>query len=115
VSKVHQQEGIGDYLEAMTPVDVFYGDVDPVTARHAVSQLGYFSYAAGCQELTEVAWKTIPSTYVICEADNAVPPSVQERFAQRAEKVQRLTTSHSTFLSQPAALAQLIRDELASA
>jgi pimeloyl-ACP methyl ester carboxylesterase len=114
-SKVHEQEGIGDYLEAMTPVNVFYGDVDPVTARHAVLQLGYFSYAAGCQELTEVAWKTIPSTYIICEADNALPPSVQELFAQRAEKVQRLNTSHSPFLSQPAALAQLIRDELASA
>jgi pimeloyl-ACP methyl ester carboxylesterase len=114
-SKVRQQDGVGDYLEAVSPVDVFYGDVDPITARHAVSQLGYLSYAAGCQGLTEVAWKIIPSTYIICEADNALPPSVQERFAQRAEKVHRLTTSHSPFLSQPAALAQLIRDELAAA
>jgi pimeloyl-ACP methyl ester carboxylesterase len=111
----HQQEGIGDYIEAMTPVDVFYGDVDAATARQAVSQLGYQSLASMIQEVTEVAWKTIPSTYIICEADNAVPPSLQEMFAQRAEKVQRLNTSHAPFLSQPAALAQLIRDELASA
>jgi pimeloyl-ACP methyl ester carboxylesterase len=113
--KRHQQEGIGDYIEAMTPVDVFYGDVDAATARQAVSQLGYQSLASMTQEVTEVAWKTIPSTYIICEADNAVPPSLQEMFAQRAEKVQRLNTSHAPFLSQPAALAQLIRDELASA
>jgi pimeloyl-ACP methyl ester carboxylesterase len=111
----HQQEGIGDYIEAMTPVDVFYGDVDAATARQAVAQLGYQSLASMIQEVTEVAWKTIPSTYIICEADNAVPPSLQEMFAQRAEKVQRLNTSHAPFLSQPAALAQLIRDELASA
>jgi pimeloyl-ACP methyl ester carboxylesterase len=112
--KMHRQEGIGDYIEAMTPVDVFYGDVDAATARQAVSQLGYQSLASMIQEVTEVAWKTIPSTYIICEADNAVPPALQERFAQRAEKVQRLNTSHAPFLSQPVALAQLIRDELAS-
>jgi pimeloyl-ACP methyl ester carboxylesterase len=113
--KMHQQEGIGDYIEAMTPVDVFYGDVDAATARQAVSQLGYQSLASMIQEVTEVAWKNIPSTYVICEADKAVTPSHQEMFAQRAEKVQRLNTSHAPFLSQPAALAQLIKDELVSA
>jgi pimeloyl-ACP methyl ester carboxylesterase len=113
--KMHQQEGIGDYIEAMTPADVFYGDVDAATAQQAVSQLGYQSLASIIQEVTEVAWKTIPSTYIICEADNAIPPSLQEMFAQRAEKVRRLNTSHAPFLSQPAALAQLIRDELASA
>jgi hypothetical protein len=59
------------------------------------------SYAAGLQKLTEVAWK-------------AIPPSLQEVFARRAERDHRLSTSHSPFLSQPAALAQLIREELAS-
>jgi pimeloyl-ACP methyl ester carboxylesterase len=113
--KMHQQEGIGDYIEAMTPADVFYGDVDAATAQQAVSQLGYQSLASIIQDVTEVAWKTIPSTYIICEADNAIPPSLQEMFAQRAEKVRRLNTSHAPFLSQPAALAQLIRGELASA
>ena len=72
------------------------------------------SYAAGLQKLTEVAWKTVPSTYIICESDKAIPPSLQELFARRAERVHRLSTSHSPFVSQPAALAQLIREELAS-
>jgi pimeloyl-ACP methyl ester carboxylesterase len=114
-SKVHQKDGIGDYLEAMAPADRFYHDVDPATARQAVSQLGYLSYAAGCQKLTEVAWKTVPSTYIICEADKAIPLPLQEKFAQRATRMHRLNASHSPFLSQPAALAQLIREELASA
>jgi hypothetical protein len=65
------------------------------------------------QELTETAWETIPSTYVICEADNAIPVATQELIATRADDVQRLSTSHSPFLSQPAALAGLIRRSLA--
>jgi pimeloyl-ACP methyl ester carboxylesterase len=67
------------------------------------------------QPVTETAWKTIPSTYVICEADNAIPVVAQELMAERADDVQRMNTSHSPYLSQPAALARLLRSSLASA
>jgi pimeloyl-ACP methyl ester carboxylesterase len=110
----HRRDGIGDYVEVMTPMTVFYHDVDTLTARRAVSQLGYQSYASMRQPLTETAWKFIPSTYVICEADNAIPVATQERIARRADDIQRLNTSHSPFLSQPAALARLIRRSLAA-
>ncbi len=76
--RVHRRDGIGDYVEAMTPMTVFYNDVDTVTAQRAVSQLGYQSYASKQQLLTETAWETIPSTYVICEDDNAIPVATQE-------------------------------------
>jgi pimeloyl-ACP methyl ester carboxylesterase len=114
-SRLHHRQGIGDYVEAMTPMTTFYNDVDTMTAGRAVSQLGYQSYASMQQQLTETAWKTIPSTYVICEVDNAIPVAAQELMAERADDVQRLSTSHSPFLSQPAALARLIRRSLASA
>lgn len=113
-SRLHPQQGFGDYVEAMTPRTVFYNDVDALTARRAVSQLGYQSYAAMRQQLTETAWKVVPSTYVVCEGDNAIPVAAQELFAKRADDVQRLPTSQSPFLSQPAALARLIRRSLAS-
>ena len=103
-------------IEATDAVEVFYGDVEAGLARSAVSQLWrYQSYAAATQELTEAAWKVIPSTYVICEADNALPLSVQEPWAERAERVLRMNTSHSPFLSRPAELARVIEDELAFA
>ncbi|BBY17163.1 alpha/beta hydrolase [Mycolicibacterium litorale] len=113
-SSVHRSAA-GDYVDVRTPVDVFYDDVDPVTADRAVSQLGYLSYAAGEQVVTEVAWKEVPSTYVVCTADKALPPAVQERFARRADEVRRINASHSPFLSQPAQLARLITDVLARA
>ena len=108
----HQQEGVGDFLTVASPVDVFYGDVDRSIAEKAAAALGYQSYAATTQKLTAVAWQTIPSTYIICEADGAIPPFVQELFAKRADRTLRLNSSHSPFLSQPSALAALIRDEL---
>jgi pimeloyl-ACP methyl ester carboxylesterase len=114
-ARLHHRDGIGDYVEAMTPMTVFYNDVDTVTARWAVCELGYQSYASMRQQLTETAWETIPSTYVICEDDNAIPVAVQELIAQRADDVQRSSTSHSPFLSQPAELARLIRSLLADA
>jgi pimeloyl-ACP methyl ester carboxylesterase len=114
-SKLHQHDGIGDYVEAMTPATVFYNDLDAATAAKAVSQLGYQSYASMWQPLTETAWKTIPNTYIVCEADNAIPVAAQEEMAKRADHVYRLNTSHSPFLSQPAALARLIRRSLADA
>jgi pimeloyl-ACP methyl ester carboxylesterase len=111
-SPVHQS-ATGSYLDVADPVDVFYADVDPVTADRAVRRLGHLSYAVGHQAVTEVAWKEVPSTYVICEADNALPPAVQEQFAKRADEVRRIDTSHSPFLSRPAELARLIEDVLA--
>lgn len=113
--KIHNRENGDKYVEPMNPVEIFYNDVDADIAQDAVSRLGYTSYPAKTQELTEVAWKTIPSTYIICEADQAIPPPSPRKFAQRAGRVHRLNTSHSPFLSQPAALAQILRDELASA
>ncbi|MEU7798092.1 alpha/beta hydrolase [Micromonospora arborensis] len=112
--KIHQDAGTGEYVEALNPAEVFYGDVDTEIARQAVTRLGYQSYRSKTQEQTQAAWHTIPSTYVICEADNALPPFAQEHFANRAGRVARMATSHSPFLSQPTALARLIRDELAS-
>ncbi|MEU4093210.1 alpha/beta hydrolase [Streptomyces sp. NPDC026673] len=108
----HRQEDAGDFLTVTGPVDVFYGDVNEIVAEKAAAALGYQSYAATTQELTAVAWHTIPSTYIICEADKAIPPFVQELFSRRANRTLRLDSSHSPFLSRPAELARLIRHEL---
>ncbi|RKR88942.1 pimeloyl-ACP methyl ester carboxylesterase [Micromonospora pisi] len=114
--EVHEQaelKGKG-HIKASQPREVFYGDVDPEIAEQAVAQLGLQGWASTQQPLTRAAWQTIPSTYIICEADNAIPPFVQELMAKRAERVLRMNSSHSPFLSQPAELAALIRAELSA-
>jgi pimeloyl-ACP methyl ester carboxylesterase len=110
--KFHQEEGAGGYIEALTPEDIFFDDVEDKTLlKEAVSQVGYQAAASINQPVTEAAWKTVPSTYLICEEDKAIPASQQEVFAQRAGRVRRLRSSHCPFLSQPAALARLLKQE----
>jgi pimeloyl-ACP methyl ester carboxylesterase len=90
------------------PHDLFYNDMTPEDAAWAAAQLKPHNYAVATERLTEAAWRTIPSTYVVCEQDQCLPPAVQEAMATRATQVRRLPTSHSPFLSQPFATARLI-------
>ncbi|SES49616.1 Pimeloyl-ACP methyl ester carboxylesterase [Streptomyces sp. yr375] len=108
--EVREREG---HIVALEPERVFYGDVDPELVEQAVAQVGVQSLASFSQPLTRAAWHTLPSTYVVCEADCAIPPFAQEAMSNRAQEVRRLDASHSPFLSRPAELAALLREELA--
>jgi pimeloyl-ACP methyl ester carboxylesterase len=109
---VHETDG---YLDPLRPKEIFYGDVDDVTTRESMARLGHQSWPAINQPLTRAAWHTIPSTYVVCEQDAAVPVPAQEAMAQRSGRVLRLDTSHSPFLSRPAEVAAILKDELSAA
>jgi pimeloyl-ACP methyl ester carboxylesterase len=108
---VHAAEG---YVDALRPLEVFYADVEEGIARDAIMRLGHQSLVAFGQRVTRAAWRTIPSTYVVCEHDRAVPVEMQERMAMRAARVLRMPSSHSPFLSRPAQLAGILRAELAA-
>jgi hypothetical protein len=113
--EIHEHEGLeGGYIKAAQTEarDVFYADVDPDIAQEAVARLVVASHSSQTGPVFEAAWHTIPSTYIICMADNAIPPFAQEAMAQRAKRVRRLNSSHSPFLSMPAELATLLREEL---
>lgn len=100
----------GAATKANDAVEAFYADAAQADADEAVSRLGLQSMASFADELTGAGWKKIPSTYVICEQDNAIPPEAQEGMSQRAGAVHRMDTSHSPFMSKPAELAPLILD-----
>ncbi|MCC6438930.1 MAG: alpha/beta hydrolase [Acidimicrobiales bacterium] len=54
------------------------------------------------------AWRDVPSTYVVCERDGAIPPAAQRAMAARARKVRRWDTSHSPFFSRPELVVELL-------
>ncbi|MGD9989241.1 alpha/beta hydrolase [Pseudonocardia sp.] len=108
---VHEDEG---YLDARHPEQFLYGDVDPAVAEAAVARLQHQSLAAYTAALTAAAWRSVPSTYIVCENDAALAPRAQDRLAQRADRVVRLSSAHSPFLSHPEDLAALLREELAA-
>jgi pimeloyl-ACP methyl ester carboxylesterase len=90
------------------PTDVFYNDVEPRVAAWAQNRLLPTTFAAFTEPLTAAAWRNIPSTYITCERDQALPLHAQEAMAQRAESVQRLSAGHSPMLSRPSELAEII-------
>jgi pimeloyl-ACP methyl ester carboxylesterase len=49
-----------------------------------------------------------PTTYIICEQDNAVPVAAQEQMAALADNVERLPSSHQPMASMPEKLAEVL-------
>ncbi len=56
------------------------------------------------------AWKSIPSTYVVCEQDKAIPPDSQRHLARHATDVVTWDVSHSPFFSRPDLMVDLLAD-----
>lgn len=92
----------------ITVRDLFYGDVDPAVAESCESRLSAHSLLAFTDTTTAAAWHEVPSTYVVAENDGAIPVFAQEAMANRTGTAVRMATSHSPFLSQPEALADII-------
>jgi len=60
------------------------------------------------------AWKSLPSWAVVATADNAIPPDGERHMAARAgAQTIEVDASHSIALSQPKAVADLIRSAVA--
>jgi pimeloyl-ACP methyl ester carboxylesterase len=95
------------------PVHTFYADCAPALAASAAAALLPQRKDAFRRELRAAAWQRVPSTYVVCERDNAIPPPVQERISARAGTVSHIDSSHSPFLSRPAEVTAIIRETLA--
>ena len=59
--------------------------------------------------ISQPAWRTKPSWYLVTTDDRMIPPPAQRSMAERAGATTvEVAGSHSIFLSQPAAVAELI-------
>ncbi|MFE0257990.1 alpha/beta hydrolase [Streptomyces sp. NPDC059010] len=93
------------------PRSFFYADAAPEDAERAAARLVLQSVKSFGEPVTTAGWKTVPSSYIICEQDMAMPVAFQESMAIRSERVYRLSSSHSPFLSMPAELAGIITSD----
>jgi pimeloyl-ACP methyl ester carboxylesterase len=68
-------------------------------------------FAAIFEDRAEAAaWKSLPSWYVVATGDEAIPPEGERHMANRmGAKTIEVDASHSIALSQPTAVAELIR------
>ena len=64
--------------------------------------------------VSEPAWRSKPSWYLVATDDRMIPPPAQRAMAERAgATVTEVPGSHSIYLSQPQAVADLIRQAAA--
>ena len=90
--------------------DSFAGDVDAeLAAFMADSQVPWGVDALG-GTITEAAWRSKPSWYLLTTDDRMIPPPAQREMSGRAgSTVEEVAASHSIYVSQPAAVAELVK------
>jgi pimeloyl-ACP methyl ester carboxylesterase len=65
--------------------------------------------------ITDPAWRTKPSWYMVTTEDRMIPPAAQRTMSQRAgSTVAEVAASHSVYVSQPAAVAALIKQAVSA-
>ena len=92
--------------------EIFYNDCTAEQIEEAKRDLKPQSTLCFLLPLTYAAWKDIPSTYLVCENDNAIPLAAQEgMISQPGAKfvVERCKASHSPFVSMPDFTAEVVR------
>jgi pimeloyl-ACP methyl ester carboxylesterase len=90
--------------------DSFAGDVDAeLAAFMADSQVPWGVDALG-GTITEAAWRSKPSWYLLTTEDRMIPPPAQREMSGRAgSTVEEAAASHAIYVSQPAAVAELVK------
>jgi pimeloyl-ACP methyl ester carboxylesterase len=88
--------------------ETFLQDCDPEIQRQAIGKTARQSLAVLEQPVQSAAWQHVPSTYLVCAQDQGTPADLQRGFAGRASSVVELEAGHHPFLSQPAAIRDLI-------
>jgi pimeloyl-ACP methyl ester carboxylesterase len=89
--------------------DSFAGDIPAEQAAFmADSQVPWGVGALG-GTISEPAWRSKPSWYLVTKDDRMIPPPAQRTMAERAgSTVVEVAGSHSIYVSQPAAVAGII-------
>jgi pimeloyl-ACP methyl ester carboxylesterase len=88
----------------------FAADVAPEKAEFMANSQVPWGLAALNGAVTEPAWKSKPSWYLVATDDRMIPPFAQRAMSSRARSsVVEVKGSHAVYVSQPQAVAELIK------
>ncbi len=88
--------------------DTFLQDCDAEVQRQAADKTALQSLAVLAQPVRSAAWQQVATTYLVCTQDRGTPAERQREFARRAGRVVDIDAGHHPFLSQPAAVRDLV-------
>jgi pimeloyl-ACP methyl ester carboxylesterase len=98
------------FLEKKAFPASFAGDVNPEKAAFMADSQVPWGLEALNGAISQPAWKTKPSWYLVVTEDKMIPPDAQRAMSKRAgSKVVEVKGSHAIYVSQPEAVANLIK------
>jgi pimeloyl-ACP methyl ester carboxylesterase len=77
-------------------------------ADEAAARLTRQSVQVTQQPVEAAVWDQVPTSYLVCAQDRGTPADRQREFARRAGQVIEVDAGHHPFLSQPAAVRDLV-------
>lgn len=87
----------------------FAADVDAEKAEFMADSQVPWGVEALSGTVTQAAWRTKPSWYLVATEDKMIPPPAQQFMSKRAgSTVVEVAGSHAIYVSQPNAVAELI-------
>jgi len=95
--------------------DSFAGDLPADQAAFMADSQVPWGVDALAGTITTPAWRTKPTWYLLTTEDKMIPPPAQRAMSQRAgAAVTEVPASHSVYVSQPSAVANLIEQAAAA-
>ena len=110
---IDAMEWLPDGRSAIEPAKAtaaFFAACPTELADAAIARLRPMDAAATAHPCLAAPWRSVPSTFVVCEQDEAISPEAQHRMAARASHVVSLDTDHSPFVSAIEPTAAVIID-----
>ena len=97
------------FLDRAKFASSFAADVNPDLAEFMADSQVPWGVEALSGAISQPAWKTKPSWYLVSTEDRMIPPDAQRAMSKRAgSTVVEVKGSHSVYVSQPQAVASLI-------
>lgn len=92
--------------------DSFVQDVDPVQARIMAAVQKPLNSSIFGEKVTQAAWKSKPSWYLVSENDRMINPDLERFMAKRigGKEVVSIPSSHASLVSHPNEVTRLITD-----
>jgi pimeloyl-ACP methyl ester carboxylesterase len=103
------------YLDKAKFPAAFAGDVDAKTAAFMAESQVPWGLDALTGSVTQAAWKSKPSWYLVATDDKMIPPDAQRSMSKRAgATVLETAGSHAFYVSRPKPVAAIIKQAAAS-
>lgn len=111
-ANIHPDAGGFLWIDTKAFPESFAQDVDPVQARVMSAVQKPISASSFSENVTQAAWKSKTSWYLVSENDRMINPDLERFMAKRigAKEVISIPASHAVMVSHPTDVTKLITD-----